>query len=132
MKKLLISIAMMLFASQTAIAENTELVSKWYSALKTSNEAMFKELIADDATLELNPLEVTQTKAEYIAALNNWEATAKDLTLIMKGVKSTGETTVRAMVCYKFPESSSLNEERFVILDGKITNFSQNTRSDEC
>lgn len=132
MKKLLISIAMMLFASQTAIAENTELVSKWYSALKTSNEAMFKELIADDATLELNPLEVTQTKAEYIAALNNWEATSKDLTLIMKGVKSTGETTVRAMVCYKFPETSSLNEERFVILDGKITNFSQNTRSDEC
>jgi len=132
MKKLLISIAMMLFASQTAIAENTELVSKWYSALKTSNEAMFKELIADDATLEINPLEVTQTKAEYIAALNNWEAKAKDLTLIMKGVKSTGETTVRAMVCYKFPETSSLNEERFVFLDGKITNFSQNTRSDEC
>lgn len=132
MKKLLISIAMMLMASQTAIAENTDLVSKWYSALKTSNQGIFEELLADDAVLNINPLEITQTKAEYIEALDNWEEVAKDLTLIMKGINSTGETTVTAMVCYRFSENSSLNEERFVFLDGKITNFSQNKRSDEC
>lgn len=132
MKKLLISIAMILFASQTAIAENADLVSKWYSALKTSNQTIFNELIAEDAVLEINPLEITQTKSEYIEALDNWEEVAKDLTLIIKGIRSTGETTVRAMVCYKFSENSFMNEELFVFLDGKITSFSQNKRSDEC
>lgn len=132
MKKLLISITMMLMASQTAIAENADLVSKWYSALKTSNQAMFQELLADDAVLNINPLEITQTKAEYIEALENWKEVAKDLTLIIKGIKPTGETTVRAMVCYKFTENSTLNEELFVFLDGKITNFSQKKRGEEC
>lgn len=132
MKKLLISIAMMLMASQTAIAENTDLVSKWYSALKTSNQAIFEELLADDAVLNINPLEITQTKAEYIEALDNWEEVAKDLTLIMKGINATGETTVVAMVCYKFTENTALNEERFVFLDGKITNFTQSKQNDEC
>ena len=132
MKKLLISITMMLMASQTAIAENADLVSKWYSALKTSNQAMFQELLADDAVLNINPLEITQTKAEYIEALENWKEVAKDLTLIIKGISPTGETTVRAMVCYKFTENSTLNEELFVFLDGKITNFSQKKRGDKC
>lgn len=123
---------MMLMASQTAIAENADLVSKWYSALKTSNQAMFQELLADDAVLNINPLEITQTKAEYIEALDNWKEVAKDLTLIIKGITPTGETTVRAMVCYKFTENSALNEELFVFLDGKITSFTQNKQSDEC
>ena len=132
MKKLFISIAMMLFASQIAIAENTDLVSKWYSALETSNREVFKELLADDAVLNLNPLEITQTKAEYIEALDNWDIVAKDLTLIIKDVNSNGETKVAANVCYRFSGNSFLNEERFVFLDGKITNFTQNRRQDEC
>lgn len=132
MKKLLIAISVMLFASKTAFAENTDLATKWYSALKTSNQAIFKELIADDATLEINPLEITQTKAEYIATLDNWEETTKDLTLIMKGINASGETTVTAIVCYRFSENSYLNEERFVFLDDKITSFSQNRKTDEC
>lgn len=119
-------------ASQTAIAENTDLVSKWYSALKTNNQTSFKELIANDAVLTLNPIEAIQTKAEYITALDTWADTAKDLTLIMKGVNDTGETTVTANVCYKFSESSYLNEELFVFLDGKITSFTQNRKNDAC
>ena len=132
MKKLLISITMLLMASQTAVAENADLASKWYSALKTSNQVIFEELLADDAVLNINPLEITQTKAEYIEALDNWREVAKDLTLIIKRLKPTGETTVRALICYKFSQNSSLNEELFVFLNGKITSFTQNKQSDEC
>lgn len=132
MKRLLTSAAVFLFTAQSALAANTDLVAQWYSALKTSNPEIFKELIADDATLDLRPLEITQTKAEYIEALDNWEDIAKDLTLIMKGVNSTGETTVTANVCYKFSENSFLNEEQFVFLDGKITSYTQLRQKDEC
>ncbi len=132
MKRLLISTAILMFASQAAIAADRELVAKWYSALKTSNTGTFNELLADDATIDLKPLEITQTKVEYIAALDNWEDVAKDLTLIMKGVNSTDETTATAIVCYKFSENSFLNKEEFVIIDEKITSFSQTRQKDEC
>lgn len=132
MKRLLLSATVLFFTAQSAIAADTELVAKWYSALKTSNRETFKELLADEATLDLKPLEITQTKAEYIEALDNWEDVAKDLTLIMKGVNSTGETTASANVCYKFSENSFLNEELFIFLDGKVTSYTQNRLKDEC
>ena len=76
MRRLLLSAALLLFTAHSAIAADTELVSKWYSTLKT--------------------------KAEYIESLDNWKGVTENLTLIMKGVNSTGETTV----CYKFSENS--------------------------
>lgn len=132
MKKLMLTTAIMMFASHVAQAADTELVNKWYGALKTSNRAVFQELIANDAVLEINPLEITQTKGEYIEALDNWEDVAEDLTLIMKGVNSRSETTAVAMVCYKFSQNSFLNEERFEFLDNKVIKYSQIRRQDEC
>ncbi len=132
MKRLLTTAAVFLFTAHSALAADTSLVSEWYGALKTSNRTVFEKLLATDATIDLKPLEITQSKAEYIEALDNWEDVAKDLTLIMKGVKSTGETTATANVCYRFSENSFLNEEQFVFLDGKITSFTQVRKKDEC
>ena len=132
MRRLLLSATLLLFTAHSAIAADIALVSKWYGALKTSNREVFKELLANDAILDLKPLEIEQTKAEYIESLDNWEEAAENLTLIMKGVNSTGETTAKATVCYRFSENSFLNEESFVFLGGKITKFTQARLKDEC
>jgi len=132
MKRLLLTTAITIFTTTSSFADTMALVNQWYGAIKTSNRAVFKEMIAEDASIEIRPLEITQTKSEFIEALDTWEEITDDLTLIIKGSGATGETTAQAMVCYRFSENSYLNEETFTFLDGKITAHTQTRREDEC
>jgi len=132
MKRLLLTTVITIFTTTNVFADNMALVNQWYGAMKTSNRAVFQEMLAADASIEIRPLEITQTKSEFIEALDNWEEITGDLTLIIRGSGATGETSAQARVCYRFSENSYLNEENFTFLDGKVTGYIQTRLEDEC
>jgi hypothetical protein len=63
-----------------ALAQNS-LLDRWYTALFDVNRLAIADLLADDAVITLEDLGVTQTKAEFIEALDEWEDAIKNANL---------------------------------------------------
>jgi len=130
MKQLIIA-ALLTIIPAIANAEGASLIDQWYTALKTSDRASFAELLSEDAKIDLNDLGISQTKAEFIEALDNWEDVASDLTLTYTA-QDINATRVTAEVCYKFSAGSFTNLETFTFAEGRIINQIQEKMKDGC
>lgn len=130
MKALLrvVATAALLVAVQ-AFAQDNDIVDRWYQALLKADRAALAELLADDATIRLEDIGVTQTKAEFIASMDEWEAAVSGAT-IRHTVESTAGDTTTVLACYDFPTSKMLMRETFTTRDGRIVANTQVTVGD--
>lgn len=127
-------IAGLLFASTMAsVSKNTKpnLVEEWYVALKSADAAKFESLMSDDAGVELKFLDVTQSKSEFIGALDEWKNANKDAQITTRIVSSEGEKTI-VEICYRFPSNEVFGRESFTVKAEKIVYSLQEEISQTC
>ncbi|MDF1608256.1 nuclear transport factor 2 family protein [Hoeflea sp. YIM 152468] len=122
-----------LIAASPATAQSS-LLDRWYTALFDVNRVAIADLLADDAVITLEDLDVTQTKTEFIESLDEWEEVAKDANLAWQLEEGTGADATKSsvLVCYQFPDNEMMIREVFTFADGKIARSVQTTVSDSC
>jgi hypothetical protein len=121
------------FASNTAMAGEAEkaAIDSWYKALTAVDRTSFANLLDETAKITLGDLDTVQTKAEFIASLDEWEDAMKGTTL-RHAVESDAEGLVTVTVCYIFPDNESLTREIFGFTGGRIVSSEQETVADSC
>lgn len=129
----LILIGGLLLPASSALAQSS-LVDRWYTALFDVNRIALTDLLAEDAVINLEDLGVTQTKAEFIEALDEWEGVVKNANLAWQIEDGTGAdlTTASVLVCYQFPDNERLIREVLEFRDAKIISSVQTTVGDNC
>lgn len=112
----------------------SSLLDRWYTALFDVNRVAITDLLADDAVIELEDLGVTQTKAEFIESLDEWEDVVKDANLAWQLEEGTEADVTKAsvLVCYQFPDNEMMIREVFGFRDTKIISSVQTTVGDSC
>ena len=125
-----------LFTSHT-LAANEEVietppeVERWFGALGSVNRAEFEKLIADDATINLKDLGIEQTKQEFISALDEWEKTTRDASIVYR-YEAIEDGKAKVWVCYRFKSNEQLNHESFTYAKGIITGSVQEFKGADC
>lgn len=129
----LILIGGLLLPVSSALAQSS-LADRWYTALFDVNRIALTDLLAEDAVINLEDLGVTQTKAEFIEALDEWEDVVKNANLAWQIEDGTGAdpTTASVLVCYQFPDNELLIREVLEFRDDKIISSTQTTVGDNC
>jgi hypothetical protein len=106
-------------------------IEKWYIALAAIDRGAFETLLADNAAITLEDLDVEQTKREFIDSLDEWEEAMQGASIKHRISAETPEN-VTVTVCYAFPKNESLTREVFTIEDGKVARSVQTTIADSC
>jgi len=115
------------------VAQNS-LLDRWYTAMFDVNRVAIDDLLAEDAVIQLEDLGLSQTKAEYMDALDEWEDIVKTANFawqIEEGAPAD-ETNATVLVCYQFPDNELMIREAFTFRDGKIISSVHKTVSDSC
>ncbi len=112
----------------------TSLLDRWYTAMFDVNRVAIADLLADDAVITLEDLDISQTKAEFIESLDEWEDIVKTANFAWQVDESApvDETSATVLVCYQFPDNELMIRETFGFRDGKIISSVQTTASDSC
>jgi hypothetical protein len=123
----------LLFLPVSSAAQNS-LLDRWYTALFDVNRVAIADLLADDAVITLEDLGVTQTKAEFIEALDEWEEAVENANLawqLEEGAEASA-TTASVLVCYQFPDNEMMIREVFGFRGSKIVSSVQTTVGESC
>ena len=133
MNRLIVALALLLLPLVPALGGEAEkaLVERWYTALEKIDRTAFGDLMSGNAKVTLGDLDIIQTKAEFIASLDEWEDAMKGAT-IRHAVDSDEEGLITVSVCYKFSDNESLTREVFAFQGGKIVSSEQETIADTC
>ncbi len=112
----------------------SSLLDRWYTALFDINRVAIADLLAEDAVITLEDLGVTQTKAEFIEALDEWEEAVENANLAWQLEAGTESDATRAsvLVCYQFPDNETMIREVFGFRDSKIVSSIQTAVGDSC
>ncbi|MCY0092790.1 nuclear transport factor 2 family protein [Hoeflea ulvae] len=118
----------------SAASAQSALLDRWYTALFDVNRIAIADLLADDAVITLEDLGVTQTKSEFIEALDEWEDIVKtaDLAWQLEEDRPADQTSASVLVCYQFPDNAMLIRESFEFRGTKIVSSVQTTVADDC
>lgn len=115
----------------TSARADNAVIDRWYNALLAVDRAAISSLLAEDARIKLDDLGVEQSKAEFIASMDEWETAGADATIRHRVEKTeSGVTTVIA--CYDFPANDILMRETFAIAGDLITASSQAAVAETC
>lgn len=125
--------AALLLLPLPAIAQDTlpQPVEKWFAALRSVDRIAFGELMAKDAVIELRSLKFSQTREEFIAALDNWQELAGDTEITARPV-SVGDGSTTVQVCYRRPSEAWTNLEVIRHRDGFVTGAVQERIAEDC
>ncbi|WP_295813412.1 DUF4440 domain-containing protein [uncultured Nitratireductor sp.] len=115
-----------------SLAEETDILAKWFDALRTADREQLSDLLAEDARVVLNDIGIEQTKAEFLDSLDAWETASGKGTDIRYRLEEELGTTKVVTVCYEFPGNSVLTSERFRIEKGKIEQSDQSQIAEDC
>ena len=112
----------------------SSLLDRWYTAMFDVNRVAIAELLADDAIIKLEDLGVTQSKAEFLEALAEWEDIVKTANFAwqLEEGAAVDDSTATALVCYQFPDNDLRMREVFRFGAGKITGSVQSAVGDTC
>ena len=123
-----------IFVGVPNAAAQTSLLDRWYTAMFDVNRIAIADLLADDATINLTDLGVSQTKAEFLDALDEWEEIVKTANFAwqLEDGAALDDARATALVCYQFPDKELMIREAFAFRDGKIISSNQTTVSDSC
>lgn len=106
-------------------------VQNWFDGLRTTNATTFEEILTHNAMIELGDLGISQTKAEFIASLDQWKQVNKGAVITTK-LANTDKSLIEVNVCYKFSSNETYNRETFELIDGKISKSIQEQISKNC
>ncbi|GEM_PF-1690406 len=106
-------------------------ISDWYEALRQSDEGAFDTLLADTATIELKDIGITQTKNEFIQALDEWSELNGNAIFLTR-LKAASENNIVVDVCYRFDFNEMQMQEAFLVDGNLITKSIQEKVSDSC
>ena len=123
-----------LLLSTSSVTAQSSLLDRWYTALFDVNRVAIADLLSEDAVINLEDLGVTQTKAEFIEALDEWEDVVKTANLawqLEEGAEADA-TKASVLVCYQFPDNEMMIREVFGFRDAKIVSSVQTTVDDSC
>lgn len=112
----------------------TSLLDRWYTAMFDVNRIAITDLLADDAVIKLEDQDITQTKDEFIEALDDWEDIVKTANFAwqLEEEATNDEISASVLVCYQFPDKELMVREVFSFRDGKIISSVHTTASDSC
>ncbi|MHA6685794.1 nuclear transport factor 2 family protein [Mesorhizobium sp. A556] len=114
-----------------SFADEAAVIERWYKALLIADRAGLSDLLSADARIKLTDLGVEQDRQEFIASMDEWQASAKGATIRHRLEKSEdGVSTV--IVCYDFPNNDLLTQETFAVTGGRITASSQAIVAENC
>lgn len=122
--------ALALLATVSAIAQES-VVDRWYAALLKADGPALSQLLADDATIRLDDIGVTQSKAEFIASMDEWQSAVKGAKIHHKIETEMGDT-VAVRTCYDFPNNDMTTRETFTTRSGLIVANTQMTIGENC
>jgi hypothetical protein len=133
MRALLLSSCLAFLWSGFAMAGNAEkaVLERWYTALGNVDRPTIANLLAENAKITLGDLDIEQSKAEFVASLDEWADAMKGST-IRHGIEKDEDGLVTAIVCYKFPDNESLTREVFAFKGSQIESSEQETVADSC
>ncbi len=117
--------------SATNTIETPQEVERWFVALGGVDRREFKNLIADNALINLKDLGVTQTKNEFIASLDEWAAATKEASVVYRYQAISDDNAV-VQVCYRFKYNEMLSVEKFTFSNEKITSSVQEKMGNNC
>ncbi|GAA2835148.1 uncharacterized protein DUF4440 [Aminobacter aminovorans] len=119
-----------LLAAAGAIAQES-IVHRWYEALLKADGPALSQLLADNATIRLDDIGVTQSKSEFIASMDEWQAAVKGANIRHKIEAEMGDTVV-VRTCYDFPNNDMTTRETFTTKSGLIVANTQMTIGENC
>jgi hypothetical protein len=106
-------------------------IDRWYAALVDADPARLGALLADDATIELDDIGVTQTKAEFLDSMDEWKEAVSGAETRYNIVGAEGATTT-VLACYDFPDNDLTMRETFRIENDLIVASTQTTANPDC
>jgi hypothetical protein len=121
----------LLFSLMSARADDSAVISRWYSALLVADRTELSDLLADDVRIRLDDLGVVQNKQEFIAAIDEWQGAVAGAAIRHRIEKTEGGVTT-VIACYDFPDNDMLMQETFAIADDRITASSQASVAENC
>ncbi len=131
----LIAVPLALAQAGPASAQlHLSILDLWYAALYDVNRVTIAGLLAEEASMRLDDRGIVQTKAEYLASLDEWEdiVASADFAWQLDATLPADANGATALVCYQFPDNEVLIRERFSFSSGKIVESVQATVSDSC
>jgi len=112
-------------------------INGWYASLLPGQdaEAMAARagaLIADGAVIDLRDLGITQTREDYLESLDIWADAVAGGNVAHRIEPGFGETSVSAIVCFRFADNEVLNRETFSLEEGMIVGALFQQIADDC
>jgi hypothetical protein len=120
-----------IFLTSFPASADEPVIQRWYEALLAVDREGLSAVLAEDARIRLDDLGIEQTKAEFIASMDEWQGAVAGAQIRHKVEAAQGKTTT-VVACYDFPENDILMRETFSISDGLITENTQATVAEDC
>lgn len=128
---LLLASAQTVWAVDEIIVERPAVVEKWYAALGIAQARFFDEILAEDATIELRDLGITQTRQEFLDSVDELAAATKNA-IIVYHYEDIQDDNATVLVCYRFESNEKLVSEHFTFSADKIKTSVQEPRGYDC
>ncbi|WP_299869284.1 nuclear transport factor 2 family protein [uncultured Hoeflea sp.] len=118
----------------SSVQASEALLERWYAALFAVDRPAIEALLDERAVIELEDLGVTQTKAEFITALDEWEVIAGDANLAwqLDPEAEASDIQATALVCYRFTDNELMIREIFNFENALIVRSVQTTIGESC
>ncbi len=114
-----------------AAADDGDVIARWYEALAKVDRDGLAALLAADAKIEMQDLDIVQTRDEFMSSLDEWEAASEGLH-IRHRQEGMSEGMSVSLVCYEFPGSQLMTRESFLIEGELIHKSVQSGVADDC
>lgn len=125
------ALALLALSPAARASLETDMLDRWYQLLAKADADALSGLIASGATIELVDLDITQTKQEFLASINEFEAAIAGGSVRYR-IESTAANTATALVCYDFVSNDLLTRERFTFARGQVVESVQSKVADNC
>lgn len=125
------AVAALLLSVVPALADDSAIIGRWYSALLVADRTELSDLLADDVRIRLDDLGIVQGKQDFIASLDEWKGAVAGAAIRHRIQKTEGEVTT-VIACYDFPGNDMLMQETFAVADDRITASSQAAIAENC
>jgi hypothetical protein len=123
--------AILVLFSLPSLADTTEIMDRWYAALMKPDREALSSMLAPDARITLEDLDLTQTRQEFIASMDEWEDAARGATVEYE-LDSEVDGVTTMLVCYTFPNDQLLMREAFTFEGALIASSTQTTVAEDC
>jgi len=124
-------LAAALLAPPAGFASGPETLDRWYAMLNAANADGLAALLADDARIKLNDLGIEQSKAEFLASMDEWRVAVAGAG-IRHRIEGADAALTTVLACYDFAENDILMRETFRFAGDLIVENTQTQLAQDC